>query len=587
MEYKLLAPRQENLSYIEQVFSNRGMNINDISHYLQTSEEDIINPNTILNIHKGVQMLIKHIFNQDKTLIQIDSDVDGYTSAAALYNYLYYLFPTYVTNDLIYRIHDGKQHGILIDTIPKDVKFVIVPDAGSSDYEQHAWLKEHGIDVLVIDHHETDKISENACIINNQIGEYKNKTLSGVGMVYKVCQYIDNLLGVNYANKIIDLTALGIVSDMMDLRNFETREIITKGLHYIENPFFCAFVEKQSRSLKGQVTPYGVAFFITPYINATIRVGTSEEKLLLFEAMLNSKAYDEIPSTKRGCKGEIETRVEQACRNCQNIKSRQTRLKDTSLEIIKKIIEKENLQNNPMIIVQLENSVDENLTGLIANQIMDEYKKPVLLLNKYIEVNSETGEVTKFAWRGSGRNFTFSKLTNLRELLNNSNLVEYAQGHANAFGISILNENFEQFKQYVYTQLSDFDCSPCYYVDFILNSSAVSSEIISSIGNLNYVWGQGLPEPKLAIENIYITKNNIALMGTDKNTPTLKITLSNNISLIKFKSSYEEYNKLCSEQGCVIINAIGICQMNEWNGVTSPQIIIEDYEIVNKSAYYF
>ena len=105
--------------------------------------------------------------------------------------------------------------------------------------------------MLVIDHHETDKISENACIINNQIGEYKNKTLSGVGMVYKVCQYIDNLLGVNYANKIIDLTALGIVSDMMDLRNFETREIITKGLHYIENPFFCAFVEKQSRSLKG------------------------------------------------------------------------------------------------------------------------------------------------------------------------------------------------------------------------------------------------------------------------------------------------------------------------------------------------
>ena len=78
MEYKLLAPRQENLSYIEQVFSNRGMDINDINHYLQTSEEDIINPNTILNIHKGVQMLIKHIFNQDKTLIQIDSDVDGY-----------------------------------------------------------------------------------------------------------------------------------------------------------------------------------------------------------------------------------------------------------------------------------------------------------------------------------------------------------------------------------------------------------------------------------------------------------------------------------------------------------------------------
>lgn len=42
-----------------------------------------------------------------------------------------------------------------------------MPDAGSNDYEQHKELKEKGIDVLVIDHHEADKVSEDACIINN------------------------------------------------------------------------------------------------------------------------------------------------------------------------------------------------------------------------------------------------------------------------------------------------------------------------------------------------------------------------------------------------------------------------------------
>jgi len=56
---------------------------------------------------------------------------------------------------------------------------------------------------------------------------YSNKTLSGVGVVYKFCQYIDKFLGQDYANNLLDLVAVGMVSDMMDLRNFETRELIT------------------------------------------------------------------------------------------------------------------------------------------------------------------------------------------------------------------------------------------------------------------------------------------------------------------------------------------------------------------------
>jgi hypothetical protein len=57
---------------------------------------------------------------------------------------------------------------------------------------------------------------------------------------------------------------------------------------------------------------------------------------------------------------------------------------------------------------------------------MGKYMRPVLLLNRYIEVDESTGEVLKMAWRGSGRNATYSKLENLREFLSNSGLVEYA-----------------------------------------------------------------------------------------------------------------------------------------------------------------
>ena len=155
-------------------------------------------------------ILIKHINNNDKILLQVDSDCDGYTSSSLLLNYLYQLFPYYVQNNILYRFHSGKEHGIIVSTIPEDVKLVIAPDSSSNDYEQHKELSEKGIDVLVIDHHEAEKVSEYACVINNQLCDYPTKSLSGVGMVYKFCQLIDKLLGKNIIDNYLDLVALGM-----------------------------------------------------------------------------------------------------------------------------------------------------------------------------------------------------------------------------------------------------------------------------------------------------------------------------------------------------------------------------------------
>ena len=80
-------------------------------------------------------------------------------------------------------------------------------------------------------------------------------------------------------------------------------------------------------------------------------MGTQEEKLILFESMLDYKAYELIPSTKRGFKNQVETRVEQACRNCTNIKNRQTKARDTALEIIEHIIEEKNLLENKILAI--------------------------------------------------------------------------------------------------------------------------------------------------------------------------------------------------------------------------------------------
>ena len=583
MNFQLKAPRIPHMSVVEQVFINRGIPANEVSHYLNTSEADVIDPAIITNIEAGAKMLVSHIAQGSKVLVQIDSDCDGFTSAAVLINYLNCLFPGFVQNNVFYRPHTNKAHGIIPESIPEDVKLVIAPDSSSNEFEIHKMLHEKGIDVLVIDHHNTTHYSEHACVINNQMDDYPTKSLSGVGMVYKFCSYLDSLLHVDYADQYLDLVALGILADVMDLRDFETRYLVDTGLADVRNPFLRGIVAKQDFQLKGKLTPHGVSFYIAPGVNAITRVGTVEEKMMLFESMLEFRAYEQIPSTKRGCKGQTETRVEQACRNCTNIRNRQNKARDASLEIIERIIKEKNLLENQVLAIKLEgkNESNRNITGLIANQIMGRYQRPVLILNKTI--HDEDPDNVYVTWDGSGRNANGTDLTNFQEFLQESGYFEFAEGHDNAFGVSIRDEHFASFIDYANKKLKDVDFSPKYSPDVIYFGDMVHGSEILKLADLSHIWGQGVEEPIVVITDIKVDKNNLNLFGS-----TLKISLpsSDGISLVKFKSSNEEYENLYSELGYVSINIVGRCSRNSgWDD--KPQIIVDDYEIVGRTAYYF
>ena len=203
-------------------------------------------------MQEGAKMLISHIGQNDKIFIQVDADCDGYTSAAILINYLNCLFPHFVQTNISYRVHDGKQHGLLVETIPDDVKLVIAPDSSSSDYEIHQKLHDKGIDILVLDHHEAPHFSEYACVINNQLCDYPTKSLSGAGIVYKFCCYLDSLLGFDYANDYVDLATVGILADVMSIKDFEIREIILRGMKEFKNPLLKTMVEKDKFHFEGQ-----------------------------------------------------------------------------------------------------------------------------------------------------------------------------------------------------------------------------------------------------------------------------------------------------------------------------------------------
>ena len=139
-------------------------------------------------------------------------------------------------------MHEGKSHGlsdVMEYIFHKDFELVILPDSSSNDYEYHQQLKLAGMQTIILDHHEADHISEDAIIINNQLSDYPNKNLSGAGVVWQFCKYLDSLLEKNIADNYLDLVALGLTGDMMSLQSIETKHLINKGFkdENIQNPF--------------------------------------------------------------------------------------------------------------------------------------------------------------------------------------------------------------------------------------------------------------------------------------------------------------------------------------------------------------
>lgn len=603
MRYQLIKPMNPKYSAIEQILTNRGILFEDVYHYLNSTDADISNPEDLGEelLKQAAQLIASHIANQDKMLVICDCDCDGFTSAALLINYLDDLFPTYVESGLLkWFVHEDKQHGFsdCMDYInQKDFKLIICPDAGSNDYEYHKELKERGVDVIVLDHHLADEVSPYALVINNQLSnDYKNKELSGVGVVYQFCRYLDKKLGVEYADNYLDLVALGLTGDMMSLTSIETKHLIHKGFepNNIHNPYIYEMWQKNKFKLGEHITSIDAAFYIVPMVNAVQRSGTIEEKEVLFKSMLKYEAFEMIPSTKRGCKGQTERLVEQAVRMSTNVKSRQTRVQDASIEYLEGLIEKYNMMEHKVLLFLLEPSkVDKNVAGLIANKFAAKYQRPCCILTK-CEVPVEDvqllsmppQQMIKIAYQGSARGYEMSGITNFKDICDKSGYVNWTAGHQNAFGVSIDQDKVEDFLGYTDFALANMSSEPIYYVDYIYNGADVDPTAILSISGLNSLWGKDMDEALIAIKDLKVSKDLVTVYRKTSNT--LKITLPNKVSLMKFNATDEECMALENHTGAYVsVDVVGKCKTNEWMGNISAQLFIEDYEITGSGKYLF
>lgn len=581
MNYTLIQ-NNDAKSVIHRILLNRGIPEKNIDDYIYPTSKEAFSYDLLNNIESAVKTVLKAILSNQKIYVQIDSDCDGYTSAAVLLNYLHKSFPSRVENLVSYAVHDKKHHGINMDNITDDIKLVIIPDASSNEVEFHKQLSKRGTQIVVLDHHHAPIDQEDpAIIVNNQMCDYPNKSLSGVGIVYKFCEKMDEVLKTSYAKDYLDLVALGMIADMMDLRDLETRFYIVEGLKELKNPFFKAMVAKNEFKIKNELNPFTISWYVAPFINAMTRSGTLEEKQTLFKSMLEYEAYKLVPSTKRGCAGQEELLVDQAVRVCSNVKNRQEKEKSATLDMIYQAIEDQHANDLPILIIQIEKSLDNNLNGLMANHIMAEFQKPTLILTK----RDKDGVIT---WEGSGRGYVIETVDDWRSYIENTELCLYAEGHPNAFGVGFNPIQLEQFKERIKKSFEGIPFEKSYSVDFAWNNKNDFDTAILEIADRKDLWGQGVSEPLVAL-TVPITRDRVQLMGKG----TLKISIQNSqTTCIKFGFGEDKFAELtdffnfCPE-GMMEVVIIGYCRKNEWNGNVMPQIEICDYQISKSTAWYF
>lgn len=281
IKYRLYNEPVEGCSGLQQILYNRGIELNDMYHYLNTTDKDINEPEMFGKelLQQAFITLVQHMYNNDDICVIVDCDCDGYTSAAILINYLNDWVPVYTENHVNFLLHDGKEHGLgdLMPILERDrFPLIIIPDAGSNDTEYCTKLKElYNTDIIILDHHDIDQENPAAIVINSQSDSYPNHELSGAGVVYQFLRYIDKVRETpNAADKYLDLCMVGLVGDMMSLKSYETKHLINKGLKVINNPFIFGMVEKNRFSLGPNLTAWGVTFYVVPFINAIVRSGT-------------------------------------------------------------------------------------------------------------------------------------------------------------------------------------------------------------------------------------------------------------------------------------------------------------------------
>jgi single-stranded-DNA-specific exonuclease len=518
------------------------------------------NPYELDNIDQAVQRIIKAIHTKENIKIMSDVDADGIVSCSIMYNYLNF------HTDNISIVHSQRSHGHGLETIleemsdhedvvylDNDTDLLIIVDSSSNSVEACRIVQEkYDCDIVIIDHHAIDRENPHAIIVNCQLGDYPNKSLSGSAMCYKVLQVMDEYLDDSEADNYLDLVAIGLVADLMDLNEGENRSLVNRGIKHIRNEGLQQLLKANNVDFYYGISSSDIGYKISPLLNACSRYDKIELALELL----------------------IESDMERAKVIAKDLKKLNEHRKKEEKEIVESVMDK--IDNSHAVAVIVDNDIEANFRGLICMQVTSKLKKPAFVLT----FNKEKNE-----YHGSARSVG---QINLKEFCQLTGDFIYCQGHEKAFGVGIKAEKIDQalegLDQLIENNVSEEEIE----FDLELEANEITEELIEDVEKFAKITGQGVPPPKFLVREVII--QNGELLGK-KVKETLKLNCENDLAVMKFRTDEEyasHFFKALEDEDNFFVEAdiVGTLNLNRYfhfgkkELIITKQIFMEDYKLI-------
>ncbi len=458
-------------------------------NFLEPRLRQIDNPFAITNLDKAVHRLRQAMAREEKILVFGDYDVDGVTSTAFLISVLnvFAVYPRYIVPR---RLAEG--YGLTISALERALEggipqLLIAVDCGTNSREEVAFLKQRGVDVIIIDHHVSKSgIPDDCIVVNPHVFDGEDKPWSHLCTVGLIFKFVHGLLkqlreeGDELAQQIqikdyLDFVALGTVADMVPLQG-ENRILAKNGLRKLretQRPGLNALFEVSKIKLGEEVSPWDIAFRLGPRINASGRLADASVPI----AMLLSQNFQQCLDTAR--------LLDDFNRERQDIEKN---IVQAATEMVEG-----GLQSHAGFVLY-HPEWHPGVVGIVASRISMKYHRPTLVLG------AENGLA-----KGSGRSVAGINL--VQALMPCANLLAHWGGHPMAVGVSChpncLPELREAFSESILQQVQGKMPKPVLDITYWVEPRDLCPRLLEELDRLS-PFGQGNPEPVFGISRVVL-----------------------------------------------------------------------------------
>jgi len=528
-----------------------------------TIKNSLLDPYLLKDMDKAVERTAQSISNNEKIGIFGDYDVDGATSTAVLGHY----FKSLNIPIEIY-IPDRQQEGFgpNIDgfnkLIKQGCKIIFTVDCGTLSYEPIEFANKNNINVIIIDHHQSEITLPKAHSIVNpnrfdDRSELNYLCAAGVCFMFLVALNkklrSENWFEKNSTNEpnllnYLDLVSLGTVCDVVPLVNLN-RAFVNQGIKIMS--------QKKNIGLKtlmdlcevpNDISPYHLGYILGPRINAGGRVGKSTHGANLLLSENSQEVY-------------------QIANDLNNYNKDRQLLEKDLLNLI--LNSTQNINDDPVIVLAGENW-HEGVIGIIAARIKEKFNKPAFI----ISINGNIG-------KGSARSiYGFDIGTAVISAVQN-NLLVRGGGHKMAAGFTIDINKIEEFRSFLIRKFKSINMQLekklDLYFDSTIAPSAINYEFYQKINTLS-PFGSGNSEPKFVIENVKLIKSNIV---GEKHIKSIFEGADGSIfKSITFNSVSNNLGAHLLTKSSKNLNILGKLSLNQWKGQTNVEFIIDDISVI-------